>query len=156
MRTSRTGISRHGHGFTLLELILVIFIISLFAALVYPSFSGFTESQLRADARKTASLLRYLNDSAIARKEQYALSFDFRDSALSWKGPEGDKKERLRTLASLTIPSRGLVHDGSVKVFFGPLGAQEQIEVLLRQGDDRLRVTFTPLSGRTKIHEEKR
>lgn len=152
MRTSPTGICKQRRGFTLLELLVAIFIISLFAAIVFPSFSDLGEDRLRAEARKVAALLRYLNDNAVATKEQYSLEFDFRNSSLTWKGPEGEKSEQFRTLAWLSLPSRGKVHDGQVTVFFGPLGAPEPLEVSLLDHDHQMRVVFNPLSGRAKIY----
>ncbi len=138
-------------GFTLLELIVVIFIISLTAALVFPSFYGIGEKRVPSDAKKIASLLRYLNDNAIAAKVTYSVTFDFRDSLVSWKGPEGEKSEKIMSLSSLTLPSRGEIKDGEVKLFFGPLGASENIDVLLKDEEETMTVTFSPVSGRVKI-----
>lgn len=138
-------------GFTLLEIAVVVFILSLFAAMVIPSFYGTGESALNADARKTASLLRYLNDSAIYAKETYSLTFDLRDYRLAWKGPDGEKAENIRSLTGVTLPSRGEIRKGTVKVFFGPLGLAENVEVHLRNKDDRITVSFNPISGRARI-----
>jgi len=138
-------------GFTLLELIVVIFVIALLAGIVFPSFSGLGERQLSSDARRTASLLQYLSDSAMASKETYSVDFDLQKSSLSWKGPEGDKTERLRTLAGIDLQSRGMTREGLVTVFFGPAGIIEYTEVLLKDDEKEMKVTFNPISGRAKI-----
>jgi len=138
-------------GFTLLELTIVIFIIALLAGIVFPSFRGLSERQLSSDARRTASLLQYLSDSAMASKETYSLDFDLQKSSVSWKGPDGDKTESLKTLSGVDLQSKGLTREGLVTVFFGPAGITEYIEILLKDDEKGMRVTFNPISGRAKI-----
>jgi prepilin-type N-terminal cleavage/methylation domain-containing protein len=140
-------------GFTLLEMVVAVFIISLFVAMVIPSFYKAGESRLNADARKTAALLRYLNDSAIYTKETYPLTFDIQDRRITWKGPDGEKTEDMKSLTGVTLPSKGEVTEGSVTVFFGPLGLSENVDVHLRVEDDMMTVTFNPISGRALIKQ---
>lgn len=138
-------------GFTLLELIVVLFIISLLAGLVFPSFHESGGRQLASDARRIASLLQYLNDSAVAAKETYSVDLDFQADSVSWKGPEGDKSERLKTLAGVDLQSKGMIETGQVKVIFSPLGISEYLEILLRDEEKEMKVTLNPVSGRAKI-----
>ncbi len=138
-------------GFTLLEMVVALFIISLFAAMVIPSFYGSSQRRLDADARKTASLLRYLNDSAIYTKDTYPLTFDLQGHRITWTGPDGKKAEDVGSLAGVTLPSKGDVTEGTVTVFFGPLGLSENVAVHLRNKDGGMTVTFNPISGRAEI-----
>jgi general secretion pathway protein H len=147
---------RRRHGFTLLELIVVVFIISLFAALVFPSFSDLTERAVKSDARKMASLLRYLNDSSIYTKKTYSLKFDLPGGSLSWEGPDGTKTDKIKNLKSVTLQSKGEVREGEVTVFFGPLGLQENVEVHIADESGSMTVAFNAVSGRTKIIEDKK
>lgn len=154
MLISPTGIcSRTGRrsGFTLLEIILVVFIISLFTALVLPSFSNLGAGGLKNDAKKLASLLRHLNDSSIYTKKNFQLNFDFREKTVSWNGPDGEKSRELGNITAVTLPSKGIVREGQVLVFFGPLGLGENIEITLNKGEHEARVTMNSLSGRVKI-----
>jgi hypothetical protein len=98
-----------------------------------------------------ASLLRYLNDSAIYSKQTFSLKFDLHNSIVSWSGPDGDREEKLKSLFGVRLQSQGEIKDGQVTVFFGPLGIQEGIEIHLRDKDDTSTVTFNPVSGRAKI-----
>ena len=138
-------------GFTLLELTIVIFIIALLAAIVFPSFSGLSKRQLSSDARRIASLLQYLSDSAMAAKEIYSLDFDLQNNSIYWKGPEGDKTESLKTLTGIDLQSKGMTREGLVTVFFGPAGIMEYTEVLLKDDERDMKVTFNPISGRARI-----
>lgn len=138
-------------GFTLLELIAVVFIISILAAIVLPSFYDRGESALKSQAGKIASLLRYLNDSSIAMKESYSLQFDFTGGQMSWKGPDGEKSEAMGQITSVKLPSKGDVREGQLIVFFGPLGIEESIDIYLANGDAHLNVALNRISGRVKI-----
>ena len=150
------GFSTPRAGFTLLELIMVIFLISLIAAMAIPSFYGMSENKLKSDARRLASLLRYLNDNAISTKETYSLKFDLQEGTLSWKEPNGRKTETFEDLAGVYLPSKGEVKEGQIIVFFGPLGIQESIAVHLRKEGKGMTVALNPWSGRTKVIEDEK
>ena len=142
-------------GFTLLELVLVIFIVSLLAAVVFPTFRGLGHKTLESDARRIASILRYLNDSAISTKGSLSLKVDFGENTITWRGPDGERTEAYRNLVSLYLQSRGEIKDGQVTVFFGPLGAQEAMLIRLKDDDGReIKVALYPVSGRVKILPE--
>jgi len=138
-------------GFTLLELLVVIFLVSLLMAIVFPSLYGSEGMRLKSDAKRIASVLRYLNDSSIATKDPCSLTFDFGENTISWKGPDAEKTEKFRTLASVELPSKGNVSEGQVIVSFGPLGIQENLVVHLRQSGETMMVVFNQLSGRAAI-----
>lgn len=141
-------------GFTLMELIVVLFIISLLIGIVFPTFYGVEEKRLKSDARRIASVLRYLNDSAISTKKTYFLKFDLSKGSISWDGPEGVKTEHFRSLTSLELPSKGEVKEGEIILFFGPFGVEENIAVHLRTEEEGMKVTFSPVSGRAKIIQD--
>lgn len=141
-------------GFTLLELIVVLFIISLLSAVTLPSFFGTAADSIKTDAKKIASLVRYLNDSAIYSKKTYLLQFDLKERAIAWNGPEGDKTEKFLTLSGLNLQSRGTVTDGQVTVFFSPMGLRENLDIFLREADKGSKVIFNSLSGRVKIEND--
>ena len=88
--------SSFNSGFTLLELLVVLFIISILIAAVFPSLHIIEGWGLASDARRIASVLRYLNDNSVATKETCTLKVDFRESALSWKGPDFEKNGKVQ------------------------------------------------------------
>ncbi|MGO9016021.1 MAG: Tfp pilus assembly protein FimT/FimU [Dissulfurispiraceae bacterium] len=143
-------------GFTLLELLVVIFLVSLLMAIVFPSMYGAEGISLKSDAQRIASVLRYLNDSSITTKDPYSLTFDFGGNTISWKGPDVEKTEQLRSLSSVELPSKGKVGEGQVIVSFGPLGIQENLVVHLRQAGETMMVVFNQLSGRAAIKTDDR
>jgi len=141
-------------GFTLLELIVALFLISLITAVVLPSFAGFGERKLKSEAREIASIMRFVHDSALSRKETYSLKFDFDGNVVVWKGPEGEKTKRFDNLTSITTQSTGTVSRGEVTILIEPLGLRENLSVHMGAGDENMTITFNHLSGKVKIKDE--
>lgn len=138
-------------GFTLIELILVIFILSLVLALSFPTFSLEKDGKLKSEAGRIASILRYLNDSAISTKELHTMKVNFKEKVMRYKGPEGEKAEKIDNLSRITLQSRGDISDGELTVFFGPSGAGENISIHLTGVESSMTVVFSALSGRVKV-----
>lgn len=141
-------------GFSLLEIIVVIFLISMMLALVIPSFSVVREKKIKSDARRLASVLRYLNDSAISTKETFSLGVDFKEKLIVSNGPEGEKIRRFESLYAVELQSKGMVSEGELIIFFGPLGASEAFSFFLKDEGAAMTVVFNPLSGRVKVLED--
>lgn len=138
-------------GFTLLELMVVLFILSLMAAVVFPSLHVMDGKGVNAEARRLASVLRYVNDTAISAKQTCSLKFNFGDDSVEWKGPDFGKKESFGAIAGVILPSRGEVREGELTVFFSPLGGQENLTIILKDESGSAKVVFNPMSGRVKI-----
>jgi general secretion pathway protein H len=153
MRISTAG-TYNRNGFTLLELVVVLFIISLITAILLPSFAGFGENKLKSEAREMASILRYMNDSAITRKENYSLKFDLGDNIISWKGPDGEKSKKFDDLTGVASESKGMISKGELIFFFDPLGARENLDVHISRDNKNMVVSLNHLSGRVKIEDE--
>jgi len=158
---SRAGISNkemkvNRSGFTLLELIVALFLISLITAVVLPSFAGVGERKLKSEAREVASILRFVHDSALSRKETYWIKFDLDGNVVGWKGPEGEKTKRFDNITSITTQSTGTVSRGEVTIFIEPLGLRENISVHMGTGDENMIITLKHLSGKVKIKDEGR
>lgn len=148
MRTSRIIICK---GFTLLELLVVLCIVSIVTALIFPSLYRTEAMHVKSDAKRIASVLRYLNDSSIATKNSYSMTFDFGENTISWKDPDGEKTEEFEDLTAVELPSKGNIHAGQVTIFFGPLGIQESLAVHLGKPGDAMLVQFNQLSGRATV-----
>lgn len=141
-------------GFTFLELIVALFLVSIITAIVLPSFAGFGERQLKSEAREIASILRFAHDSAISRKETYWIKFDFDHNLIGWKSPDGEKMKRFQHITSLSTQSAGTVSIGEVTILVEPLGLRENISVRMGAGDEDVTITFNHLSGKVKIVKE--
>lgn len=145
---------KNGNGFTLLELLIAVFILSLVLALSLPSFTVIGEGRVKSDAKKLASVLRYLNDSAITTKESLFLRADLKSKAIHFNGPDGEKSERFESISGLELQTKGMVSEGEVTVFFGPAGAMESFQFHLRDGTESSVVALNALSGKVRIKDE--
>jgi prepilin-type N-terminal cleavage/methylation domain-containing protein len=89
------------NGYSLLELIVVLILISLSAALVTPSLSRFSRTiELKAAAKKVSGILRYCRSEAINKGMVYQVIFNpelrevkVQSIDLDEEKKEGDKKE---------------------------------------------------------------
>ncbi len=138
-------------GFTLLELMVVVFVISVVLALVLPSFTGIGESRITSEAKRLASIVRYLNDSAISTKENLQMKINLGDKLINYIGPDGEKSERFDDLSSIELQTKGAISEGEATVFFGPLGAQESFTIHLKDENSGMEISFNSVSGRVKI-----
>ncbi|HXX56651.1 MAG TPA: prepilin-type N-terminal cleavage/methylation domain-containing protein [Thermodesulfovibrionales bacterium] len=154
MRISRVG--RCSKGFTLLELIVAIFIISLVVSLSIPSLTLIGEGRVVSDAKRIASILRYLNDSAVATKENLPLKVGLGEKIVSYAGPDGEKSERFDTISFIELQSKGKLTEGEVTVFFGPSGSSESFQIHLHNDKQDATVVLNALSGRVKIIQDEK
>ena len=94
MRTSliqKYNINKRRSAFTLIELVIVIFIISLTTAMIVPNLWDTEEKVLRSEAKQIANTLRYIYDEASGKKLTYILKVNINES--SW-GFESEKESR--------------------------------------------------------------
>ncbi len=153
-RTSRRTIIHTLKGFTLLEMVVVLFIISLFLTLTYPSLSYLADFNGSRSPKKLLAAIKLIHDSAINTKEDLFIRFEFqgerttRTPRVVYTLPEGRRKLDLNGMVSVMIPSRGEVREGKLTLIFGPFGYPEPFEVRFSDGT---RVFYNPFSGRTYL-----
>lgn len=154
-------------GFTLLELMVVIFIISLCAGIVIPRLPAPEATRLKNSARNLASGIRFLNDQAIITKKVYRLHLNLgeestRISQLSATGDELQPEDQFMNrrlveegiqIEDVTVPQLGLVTEGEVTLPFGPAGNAEGITIHLKGGDQHFTIIAYPSGGKVKVLE---
>lgn len=141
-------------GFTFLELLVAIFVLSLVLGLSLPSFTNWGEERVLAEAKRIASIVRMLHESGVTTRETLSFRVDFARGSIQYEGTDGEKAETFGTVYAVRTPSRGMVNEGELTIFFGPSGATEGFRVQLKSGEKGLAVIYNPLSGRVKIEEE--
>lgn len=150
--TLRTGI--FSKGFTILEIIITLFIISLTLGLVLPSIN--TERPLKAEAKRLSSILRYLLDEAITKKETLTLTVRLPEKRITYEVPEGKKEELFPHLEEIKTSSRGTVKDSNLTIFFYPSGIREHFIFIFKAEKDVWEVEINPVSNRIKLRSIKR
>lgn len=159
MRTSSTlryNTRGKNSAFTLIELVIVIFIISLTTALIVPNLWDNGKTSLRSEAKRIAITLRYIYDEAVGKKLTYTLRININES--SW-GFESDKESRMFKMKDdivfrdIMIPSLGRITIGEAILPFGPLGPEEPVILHLLKNDLEYTIIFNHLNGRAKVYE---
>jgi len=81
-------------GFSLIEMVVVLVLISLSIALVTPSLSRFSKKvELKATAQKVSGILRYFRSESIQKGRVYQILFDSGTGEIRIRALEGEEKE---------------------------------------------------------------
>ncbi len=147
-KPSLTGVESDQEGFTLIEIVLVIFIVSLFLTLSFPSVSSLFGYKTGKLPERVHSVLRFVNDAAINGEEDVFLKIDLKKKLFSYATSEGRRSFKVPSIVSVYIPSRGEIRDSELTLFFGPFGYPEPFEIRF---DDNRKVVYNPFSGRVKL-----
>lgn len=153
-------------GFTLLELLVVIAVIAIAAALVFPRLPAAESMELQGSARKLAATLRYLEERAVAAKTPYRLRLNISANtvAISRKLSSGDEvppDDRLLSreilaprvsITDVTTPRLGKVSEGEVIIDIGPAGLTDFLTIhLASSGGTAFTVAALPSNGRVRV-----
>jgi prepilin-type N-terminal cleavage/methylation domain-containing protein len=145
-------------GFTLLELIIVLVVITLIMAVAYPSLSRSSSSiRLRSTGRDIMNTFRYAKEKAITEqigmkvavdreKQKLILTNDLGDGALTYQLPTDVRIERI------ALGGTEIVQDTGMIVRFLPNGSCDSAEVILQ--NDRgtwLRVLTDSMTGGARM-----
>ena len=143
-------------GFTLIELIVVIFIISLATALIMPSFWGTDKSALKTEARHISSALRYIYGEAVSKKQTCLFNINLDNKSWGFKSENESRNFKMQgdiEIKDVVIPSRGEISRGEVIIEFGPMGPDEPVTLHLKKGESEYTIIFNQLNGKAKIFE---
>ena len=167
-RTSNLGPrTRFCDGFTLIEMVVVLVVISLVAVLVLPLLPSTDAANLRSSARRLSAVIRYLGDRSVTTKNPYRMTLDLGDSTITVKkivnGEETPPDDpffagRLLTegisIEDAEIPRLGKLSEGTVNVDFGVAGLGEFIVIHLKGAKEgHFTVTAVPEGGRVEVQE---
>jgi len=143
-------------AFTLVELIIVIFIISMTAALIMPSLWDRGERALKTESRRISNTFRYIYDEALGKKQTFNLKINLDKDTWNYASKNDSRSFELKDrvmFKDIIVPSLGNVSFGEVIMAFGPLGPEEPVIVHLMKNEKEYTVIFNHISGRTKVYE---
>lgn len=159
-------VRRTNTGFTLIEMVVVIAIIAMLAALVFPRLPKTDDAKLQSSARSLAALLRYLGERGATSGNRYRLHLNMSDSSVTVgiQGPNGEEGRPDDTffnrrfldpgvvLADVELTRLGKVAEGEVTLDFGPGGLNEFLVIHLKGKGERYDTIFAyPQGGRVKV-----
>lgn len=142
-------VSKTSPGFSLLELLLVIALAGMLAALVIPSLTGTLESaRLRGSAGEVRAVLTLARTLAVSEARSRFVDFDLgrgeygvSGDARKWILPEGIRLSSIRLGSAES-------ERGVVRVRFYPDGSADEAEVAISSaGGGSRRVSVDSLTG---------
>jgi len=84
-------------GFSLIEMVIVLVLVSLSIALVTPSLSRFSKGvELKATAQRVSGILRYFRSESIQKGRVYQILFDSGTGEIRIRSLEAEEKEGER------------------------------------------------------------
>lgn len=167
MRISPTGTLIKNSGFTLVELLVVIVILSLMSLISLPVLTDRGESREKLKLRRIAGTVKQLYNEATLTRDEHLLVFDFERNSLNAfrlrNGNDTINKEHFGhelmlaplQLRQVEIAGKGSFRTGQVSIRVFPLGWMEATRVdFHRESGTEIQLAFSPLTGTTTINEE--
>jgi general secretion pathway protein H len=137
-------------GFTLLELIIVLMIISLAVGLAVPTIGRSTETiRVRAEVAGFSAMLRHARERAIVTRRAQAVVIDPDGHQVSRRtgGGDGEVRETHALSERLTVEAEP---PAALTVRFEPQGGSSGGDFRLSSGTISYRVTVDALTGRVR------
>lgn len=166
MPISKTGISTDQTGFTLIELVVVITLLAIFALISVPLLTNQGDGGQRRAMRQLAGKVKLLYNEAALNREIHLLTFDLDEETFSTFRLERNGKqvekipvEEARSLAPLRIDQvqvagKGNFRSGEVTVRIYPQGWMEEVWIQLENDEKQVKtLNFVPMTGSTRIYD---
>lgn len=138
-------------AFTFLEVVIVVFIVSVLAAVVLPSLFGSSVSGHDDDARMVASILRFAQDRALFTMNEVSVDVDLDRKTISFEREGKEEVRKISSLHAVKVTSSKKKLSGTVTVVFPDSGLMERITVRLSADSGYLDVICNPYSGKVTI-----
>jgi len=148
----RASVRRQARGVTLIELLIVLVLMALIAAMTVPLLSGgVSTTELRAAAREVAAGLRFARSDAVATRQETRLTLN-----LEQRSFQIDRDARVHALPKqvelkLFTAQRDLVDEKSGAIRFFPDGGSNGGRVTIAAGERKFEVDVDWLTGRVAI-----
>lgn len=148
--TSSAGRPGDADGFTLLELLVVLAVVALVAALAVPSFRTGSDGRVRLEAHDVAAALRLARNRALVENQPVRFSLDTRDRAYTVDGArQGVLAEGIDIRMVAAETERGSPSMAAIRFF--PDGSATGGSITLANGRVRHKITVDWLTGRVLL-----
>jgi general secretion pathway protein H len=153
--------TRKARGFSLLELMIVLLLMAVVSAVVYPSMSsGMRGLRLESTARRVATLMKVARNRAVQEQSVYRVGFDREKNVYFLADDYGKSLREFPLGEEITckqISVDGEALDGQVIfVNFYPTGHSEDFEIVLalKQGKEA-KLTVDAVTGVARLLKKK-
>ncbi len=167
-KQSVKAVALNRNGYTLAELAVVILIIGLLSAIIFPRISNIGELKLKSAARKLARTITYLHSQASASRHvlRLGLNVNTGEYALDYLNPEGEFEQITFPLFShaklpdeikveqFTTLFNGTLSGTTARLYFLPEGFCEQAVITLSDRSERMiSLLVHPITGRVTVQK---
>jgi len=165
MRISATGSDdsgwRRDRGFSLLELILVMIVISLVAVITYPSLlRGRTAFHLRAVSRDVINTMRFARETAVTEQKVMVANIDSQAQTITVSDEVGDGARTYAPpadvkLQGLSGAGEAAPAEGPLTIRFLPNGSSEDAQIVLRSDTGAtMSIVLDAITGGARVRPE--
>jgi prepilin-type N-terminal cleavage/methylation domain-containing protein len=162
----RTTNDKHSSGFTLLELIVVISLLSIMLVVTIPRF----QETLFLDEGKTGSRwiigkIQSLKEAAVRNQKNYTLHIDL-DAERFWETDESMPPEAIENAAhnaaslpgglkiiDIEYPLRGKINSGQAEISFYRYGYSDKALIHVQDGETRVSYLIEPFLADVSRYE---
>jgi prepilin-type N-terminal cleavage/methylation domain-containing protein len=148
--------TREQTAFTLIELVIVIFIISLTTALIMPNLWDTGERAVKSEAKRVGNTMRYIYDEAAGKKKDYLITINLDEGSWGYESETAPRVFKMRDdvmFKDIVVPSLGEVSLGEIALKFGPTGPEEPVILHLMKDEVEYTVLFNHMNGRAKVYK---
>lgn len=161
----RTSSASSADGFTLLELIVVLILVSMLAGLATPIVMSVLDRMQRNSAlNQMASFLRSTRTQAVSTKTPIVFHGDLNDNSYWWINSETEETSPLQSLTGKIRfagfdDGKDSVERGVFSITFYPMGSTTGGVIFLNTFEDGkeeagYQLSIDPITGRPKVHHE--
>lgn len=160
MLISTVGSWRQDKGFTLIELVVVLVILGVASAVVFPRLEGvFSDDYLGSSARALVGMIRHAQSQAAITGKEKTLYYDL-DKGKYWTaepGEEGEieaKRYLPEGIRFQSIITRKRINEGIASSRFSPQGWVEKTSIQLKNEKGEELFIYIKPTGRVRILKE--
>ena len=154
---NNAGRSPRDRGFSLLELILVLVVLSLVMAIAYPSMSrGKTAFHLRAVGRDVINSVRVARETAVTEQKVMQVLIDSQAQQVTVADDVGDDARTFRMPDDVQIQGMTAkeepITQGPLAIRFLPNGSSDDALILIKANTGAsLRIGLDPITGSARM-----
>jgi general secretion pathway protein H len=141
-------------GFSLIEMLIVLILISLSISLVAPSFSRLSKTvELKGVAQKVSGIFRYCRSEAVNKGKDYQVLFDSDTREVKVQSIVLEEEEKKESIQSYPLP-KGIQIKGDNPIEFYSNGASNGGTILLEsEGHKGYKIRVHFLTGIVEVEK---